>query len=242
MNLFIEVFLQTLLSFFSILFITRILGRQQVAQLTLYEYINGITFGSIAAAVATDIGQHTWLHLMGLFLFGILTFLMSYISLKSRNASKVIQGEPILVIQDGRILEKNLTRYHYTVDDLTHLMRMKDVFSITDVKYGILETTGELSLMKVARKDNLKSKDMESSEMNQQDLETDIIVTGKIIYENLMNKHLSVKWLTSQLKEMGIKNINDVYYAAIDKNNKLYIDKYEDDIDEPIDLTPSNNS
>jgi uncharacterized membrane protein YcaP (DUF421 family) len=232
MNLFIEVFLQTLLAFFSILFITRLLGRQQVAQLTLSEYINGITFGSIAATIATDVNQHTWTHMIGLFLFGALTYLMSYISLKSRNASKVIQGEPVLVIQNGHILEKNLIKFHYTVDDLTHLLRKKDVFNITDVKYGILETTGELSVMKLAKKENVRVEDINDLHTTQMELDIDIIVTGNIIYENLKQRNLSVKWLTSQLKMMEIKDINDIYYATIDKNNKIYIDCFEDNIND----------
>jgi uncharacterized membrane protein YcaP (DUF421 family) len=236
MKVFIEVFLQTLLAFFSILFITRILGRQQVAQLTLHEYINGITFGSIAATVATDVNQHTGTHMIGLFLFGALTLLMSYISLKSRAVSKVIQGEAVLVIKDGHILEKNLTRYHYTVDDLTHLLRKKDIFKISDVKYGILETTGELSVLKIAEKENVTVGDM-YLHTTQEELNTDIIVTGNIIYGNLQRRNISVKWLTNQLKMMGVKDIKDIYYAEIDNNNKIYIDYYEDNFNNPVDIT-----
>ena len=104
----IEIIIQTLLAFFSIWFITRILGRKQIAQLTVYEYINGITFGSIAATLATDLSQRTWHHLIGLFLFGILTWLMSWISIKNDAVNQLLQGEPVIVIEDGKILEKNL--------------------------------------------------------------------------------------------------------------------------------------
>lgn len=232
----IETIIQTLLSFFSILFITRILGRQQVAQLTVHEYINGITFGSIAATLATDLNENTWVHLIGLFLFGALTYLMSYISLKNRSASKVIQGEPILVIQDGHILEKNLSRFHYTVDDLTHLLRKKDVFNVSDVKYAILETTGEISVVKVAQKENVKVGDM-SLNTNQEELNTDIIVTGNIIYENLKKRNLSSKWLMGELKKLRVKDIKDIYYAALDNNNQIYLDYLDDNLNNPIDIT-----
>lgn len=234
----IEVVLQTFLSFFSILFITRILGRQQVAQLTIHEYITGITFGSIAATLATDLGQESWPHLVGLFLFGALTYLMSYINMKNRTASKIIQGEPVLVIQDGHILEKNLHRFHYTIDDLTHLLRKKDIFDVNDVKYGILETTGELSIVKVAQKGNVKVEDLHLS-VEQEELNTDIIVTGNIIYENLKKRNLSVKWLLNQLKNMGVKDIKDIYYSSIDKDNKIYLDFVRDDLKYPIDITES---
>lgn len=232
----IDIILQTLIAFFAILFITRILGRQQVAQLTVYEYINGITFGSIAATVATDLGQSSIGHLIGLFLFGALTYIIGYISRKKRKFSKVVQGEPILVIQDGHILEKNLGRFHYTVDDLTHLLRQKDVFNILDVKYAILENTGELSILKVSGKENVKVEDMKL-QTTQEELITDIIVTGVIIYDNLKKRNISVKWLTSQLKMMGVRDIKDIYYATLDKDKKIYIDYYSDNLTNPVDIT-----
>lgn len=231
----IDIVLQTLVAFFSILLITRILGRQQVAQLTVYEYINGITFGSIAATVATDLGQSSWGHILGLFLFGILTFLVSYISRKNRSISKIIDGEPVLVIQDAHILEKNLARFQYTVDDLTHLLRKKDIFNIQDVKYAVLETTGEISIVKVAEKENVKVEDM-NLQVSQEELITDIIVTGKIIYENLKKRNISVTWLSGQLRMMGVKNINDVYYATLDKDKKIYIDYLNDKLSNPINI------
>lgn len=236
MKTFVEVAIQTFLSFFSILFITRFLGRQQVSELTIHEYINGITFGSIAATLATDINQKTWSHLLGLMLFGILTYIISVISTKSRKISKIIQGEPILVIQDGKILEKNLLRFHYSIDELNHLLRKKDVFDVTDVKYGILETTGEISIIKKAQKEYIKAEDMDIKP-KQTELLTDIIVTGNIIYENLRKRNLSVKWLVGQIHMMGIKDIKDIFFASIDSNNKLYIDRIEDMLPKPTDIT-----
>ncbi|MBB6217647.1 uncharacterized membrane protein YcaP (DUF421 family) [Anaerosolibacter carboniphilus] len=231
-----EVFLQTILSFFTILFITRILGRQQVGQLTLFDYINGITFGSIAATVATDLNQRTWHHLLGLVLFGGLTFLMQYICVKNRRVSKVIQGEPIIVIQDGKILEKNLSRFHYTVDDLTHLLRKKDVFDINSVKYGILETTGEISVLKVASKEYVKAEDM-NLQTKQESLPTEVIITGNIIYENLQRRGLTVKWLLDQLKMMNVKSMKEVFYATVDGDKRVYIDKEEDHFKKSEDIT-----
>lgn len=227
MKVAIEVVMQTILSFFSILFITRLLGRQQLSQLTMQEYVNGITFGSIAATLATDVNQRTWQHMIGLFLFGALTFLISYISGKNLKLSRVIQGEPLVVIKDGRILEKNLGKFHYTIDELYHLLRKKDVFNIKDVKYGILETTGEISVIKVSHKDNVTLGDLNMLG-EQDDIKTEVIATGNIIYENLANRNLTAQWLIDQLKMYGIYDIREVFYANLDSNNRLYVDKYKD--------------
>jgi len=163
MKIFAEIVIQTLLSFFSILFIARILGRQQVSQLTFYEYVNGITFGSIAATLATDINQRTWQHLIGLILFGVLTGIASYASLKKRSIRKVLEGEPILVIENGQILEKNLKRTRYSIDDLNIILRQSDCFTPDDVQYGILEINGQLSVIKRGDKRNVTLGDLNLS-------------------------------------------------------------------------------
>ncbi|MBU5677258.1 DUF421 domain-containing protein [Alkaliphilus sp. MSJ-5] len=231
MKVAIEVILQTFLSFFAILFITRILGRQQLSQLTMQEYINGITFGSIAGTLATDVNQRTWQHMIGLFLFGILTFLVSYITGKNIKLARILQGEAELVIKDGHILEKKLKRFHYTIDELHHLLRKKDVFNITDVKYGILETTGEISVIKASHKNNVTLEDLNMLGQ-QDDIKAEVIVTGNIIYENLINRNLTAQWLIDQLKMYGISDIREVFYANLDGNNKLYVDKYKDNVKE----------
>lgn len=229
MKLAFEITLQTILAFFAILFITRILGRQQISQLTLQEYVTGITFGSIAATLATDVNQRTWHHLIGLVLFGALTYLVSYISSKNMKFARIIQGEPIVVVKDGKILEESLKRFHYTVDDLHHLLRKKDVFDIEDVKYGILETTGEISVIKVSDKNYPTLEDLNILG-KQDDIKTEVIITGNIIYENLVCRNLTAQWLIDQLNTQGIYDIREVYYANLDENNKLYIDKYTDNI------------
>lgn len=231
MKLVMEIIMQTFLSFFAILFITRILGRQQLAQLTMQEYVNGITFGSIAATLATDVNQRTWQHMIGLFLFAALTFLVSYVGSKNIKYARIMQGEPELVIKDGHILEKNLKRFHYTIDDLHHLLRKKDVFNIKDIKYGILETTGEISVIKVSHKDTVTLGDLNMLG-EQDDIKTEVIVTGNIIYENLVNKNLTAQWLIDQLKMQGVADIREVFYANLDSNNRLYVDKYIDKVEE----------
>ncbi len=228
MKLFIEVFLQTVLSFFAIMFITRILGRQQVAQLTLYEYINGITFGSIAANLATDVGQRSWQHLTGLILYGILTLIVAFFVMKNRTASKIIQGEPVMVIQEGKILEGNLKRYHYTIDDLNVLLRRKDIFDIGDVKYAILESTGEISVMKRDEIRPVTLEDLKLSPDATKEMQLEVMVTGSIIYENLKSRGLTAQWLLSRLREQNIVSVKDVFYGVLDADNALLVDLYDD--------------
>lgn len=241
MKLFLEIIIQTFLAFFTILFITRILGRQQVAQLTFFEYINGITFGSIAATLATDMNQNTYQHFVGLLLFGVLTGLVSYISLKKREFRKVVEGEPVLVIQDGKILENNLKKVRYSIDELSLLLRDKDVFKPEDVKYGLLEINGKLNVIKKAEKRSVTCEDLGISS-NSESIPTEVIIGGQIIYENLRERKLTGKDLMNMLKPFKVNRIDEIYYSTIDENNNIYVDKYDDKVKSRIDISEDNRN
>ena len=132
-------------------------------------------------------------------------------------------------------MEKNLQKFHYTSNDLNHLLRQKDIFDLKNVKYGILETTGEISIVKVAEQENVKVSDI-GIIAKEEELQTEIIIMGGIIYENLKKRNISAKWLIGQLKAMGIKDIRDVFYASIDKDKQIYVDKMDDHLDSDLDI------
>ncbi|MTI60980.1 MAG: DUF421 domain-containing protein [Firmicutes bacterium] len=228
MKIIIEVILQTILAFFAILFFTRLIGKKQIAELTFYDYINGITFGSIAATLATDISQKTWQHFIGLLLFAALTFLMQYITLKNRTALKVIEGEPTVLIHKGKILEKNMRETRINMEDLLSELRLNNIFDIRDVHYAILETDGKLSVLPNADKKPLTPSDIKQS--GQEDaVNSEIIVDGKIIKQNIKQHGLNSKWLTEQLKNNNIEKVEDVVYAAYNPiDGSLYFDLRED--------------
>ena len=121
------IFLQTVLSFAVLLVLTRMLGKQQVSQLTFYEYLNGITFGSIAANMATIEAEKVPAHLIGLITYGALTFGVSWLAMKNRKFRKAVAGEPVIVIQDGQILESNMRKMHLDLDELTTMLRSQGI-------------------------------------------------------------------------------------------------------------------
>ena len=235
----IEITVQTLLAFFSVLYITRLLGRQQVSQLTVYEYINGITFGSIAANMATDIENNTVYHFIGVILFGILTYAVNKIAIKKRTLSKILQGEPVLVIQKGQILEKNLKTLGYSIDDLMMLLREEDCFTPKDVEYAVLELDGVLNIIKVADKREVTLGDLNLTPQDES-IPTELIIGGSVIYENLKKRQLTGKDLMKQLKKLKIKSVSDVMYATVDVGGTFYVDKFDDKLDPGSDISENN--
>ncbi|WP_091836560.1 DUF421 domain-containing protein [Marininema halotolerans] len=227
--MYFEVFYQTILAFATILVLTIFLGKQQIAEMTFFEYVNGITFGSIAADMATDIDDHTLVHFFGLVLFVLLTFSLSYLSLKSRRASRWLQGEPVIVISNGKILENNIRKNRFTISEIMQLLREKDVFDVSNVQLAVLESSGEMSVLLKPEYQPITGKDLGINANQSLQTPMELVVDGQVIYENLRHLGKDGKWLMKELrKNASVGSLRNVFYAAMETNGELYVDKRED--------------
>ena len=228
------IFVQAAVSFVILLILTRLIGKQQVSQLTYYEYINGITFGSIAANMATDSFDKFGDHLVGLLTYGVLTFLAALVALKSRKMRKLINGEPV-VVQDGKILENNLRKMKLNLDEFTMLLRLKDIFDFTQVKLAIIEPSGGLSVIKKSEYENVERRDLKLK-LEGTALAVEVVQEGKISVNNLNRLGLDEKWLRAQLKMRQIVDVAEVEYAVVTDNKRLLVDLKNDAITDTVTL------
>ncbi len=215
---------QTALVFFSLLVFTRFLGKTQVGQLTFYEYISGITIGSIAATVAASDPDKVWSDYYDLVLFVVLTYLVSVITIKSRPLRKLIEGSPTIVIENGRIIEENMQGMRYDIDELNGQLRQQGVLDPNEVQYAILETSGELSVIKKADYQPLTKTDF-NIHIPDPSFPIELIMDGVVIERNLDNQKRSKAWLQQQLRNNGIVDVSEVTYAAIDSKGQLFINR-----------------
>lgn len=228
MESYFEVFYQTVFAFATILILARLLGKQQLSEMTYFEYINGITFGSIAGNMATDMDGNTLQHFFGVVLFGLLTFSMSYLSLKNRKARRWLEGDPVVMISRGKIIEKNLRKTRFNVDELMETLRKKDIFDISKVQYAVLENDGDLSVMLKPEEEPLTPKNSLTPPSEKPHLPMELVVEGQIIYDNLRKAGKSAKWLLEEVrKTASISSVKDVFYAALQSDGTLYVDKYQ---------------
>jgi len=226
----IEIVLQTVVAFYGTFFFARIIGKKQIGELTFYDYINGITFGSIAGNMASDLNQRTWQHFIGLFLFAFLTFLMQYIALKNRKARKVIEGEATILVHQGKILEGNMRKTRFNLEDLLSELRKNNIFDIRDAHFAILETDGKLSVLANADKKALTPKDLNLSGQ-EEGICTELITDGEVIAPNLEQHGLTRKWLDSKLRENQIFKIEDVILASYNPvDRSIYFDLSDDNL------------
>ena len=230
------VFFQTVASFLILLLLTRLLGKQQVSQLTFYEYLNGITFGSIAANMATDDLANAPDHLVGLVTYGILTLLVSWLALKNRKIRKALAGEPVIVIQDGNILEDNLRKMHMDLDELTMLLRAENIFDYKELELAIVEQSGALSVMKKPAYQGVTRQDLHLHAKSK-GLAVEVIIDGQSVYENLRAMNLDGKWLVEQLRQRKIAKASQVCLATVNKQRQLQIDLFDDVIPGMMDIS-----
>lgn len=227
MNEGLIVLVRGIISFFSLLIFARILGKQQISQLTFFDYILGITIGSTASTLTTDLTSRAWPHWVGLITWSSLSLLLQYITLKSKKASDYLDDVPSVVIMDGKILEDAMRKSKYRLGELLEQLRDKDVFDLTQVAFAVLEKDGQLSVLKKAEYQPVTPKDMKLS-VSKVALSSEIIYDGLIIDENLKNIKKDMNWLLGQLKANNISSPSEVFVASFTPPNTLYFDLYKD--------------
>lgn len=225
----IVVVVRGLIAFFTLLIFARLLGKQQISQLTFFEYVLGISIGSIAATMTTDLNVNVWNIWVGLVVWTVAAFLLQVVILKSRKAAKYIDGEPTVVIMNGQVMEGALRKMRFGVSEILELLRVKGVFDLTEVEFAVLETSGNLSVLKKSEYQPVTPKDLKLP-TDYKGLSTELIYDGVVIDQNLKQVNLNRQWLYGQLAKQGVKDPAEVFLAVLDTAGNLYVDTYRDKV------------
>lgn len=234
------VFVRGIIAFFTLLIFARLLGKQQVSELTFFDYILGITIGSIAATLTTDLSSRAWPHWVGLATWTAAVWFLQWVSLRSRAVAKYINGEPVILIMNGQIMEKNLKKMRYTLDDLLIQLRHRGIFDLKEVEFALLETTGQLSVLKKSQYAPVTPHDLKIP-TKYKGLSTELIYDGKVIDINLKRFDLDRAWLEQQLKAQGIQSPREVFLALLNTEGELYVNRYQDQGQPVTDLSDYEN-
>lgn len=221
-------------AFIALLIAARVLGKQTIAQMTYFDFIAAITLGAIGAGIAYHLEKNPLNVLLSLLSFTAIVFLASYISLKSRKARKIFAGDPTIVIQNGKILEHNMAKIRYCLDQLNQHLRQGGVFDIGQVELAIIEPNGDLSVLKKSQYRPVTPADLKIS-TQYEGLAIELIMDGQVIEKNLQENNLSRVWLTTALAQYGITNPKDVAYACLSTKGTIYFDMHKDRITNPLD-------
>lgn len=224
---FVLILLRSILAFLFLLILTRIMGSKQLSQLTFFDYVVGITIGSIAATMSVDKNIQISNGLVSLAIWGLFPVALSFIGLKSRKFLQFTDGRPYIVIKDGEVLEDTMKKSKLAIDELMMLLRERGVFKVEDVEIAILETNGQLSVMRKSDLDPVTPQQL-GLQIKLEKPPSLVIADGEILQDNLSNLGVTKKWLMNELKKQGIQSIEEVFLGQLDSDKKLYVDVYKD--------------
>ncbi|MDT3416679.1 MULTISPECIES: DUF421 domain-containing protein [Brevibacillus] len=211
--------------------LTKLIGKRQIRQLTYIEYIVGISIGSIAAFMASDMDGPIYHSLVAMTIFALIPVAIEWLSLKSKKIRDVVEGKATILIKDGKILEDNLKKERLTAEDLMEQLRMKNVFRLADVEFALMETNGEISVLLKSQHRPVTPQDLDLPVAQAEEPQA-VIMDGTIMDESLANLGLNRNWLRMELQKAGVA-LENVFLGQVDRAGQLYLDLYDDKINVP---------
>lgn len=221
-----QIAIETVITFFVLLTLTRFLGKKQLSHLTFFNYVTGITIGSMAANMVVLSTNDYSKDLLSLVIWCLLTTILGYMSLKSGKIRVILDGQPTIIVKHGKIDRKALKRTGVNIDDLTMMIRQYQTFSIAEIDYAILEPNGRLSVLKKPEYQGTQKSDLHINSSPLAFLPIEVITDGKLLSKNLLEVGKSRNWLNKELSKANIENVEDVFYAEIQSDGSLFIQKF----------------
>lgn len=185
--------------------LTKLMGNKQMSQLSMFDYINGITIGSIAAEMATSLEDDFWKPLLAMTIYAVTSFLISIFTCKSIKMRRFMNGRAIVLFEGGKLYNKNLLRAKIDIDDLLTQCRNNGYFNLAEIQSAILETNGIISFLPKSDIRPVNVSDMQI-DAEQEKPVANVIMDGKVLEGNLKYTGNNLEWLHKQLKSQGEKN------------------------------------
>lgn len=218
---FLVLCLTTIGSFGALFLVAKFIGHKQIAQLDFFDYITGITIGSIAAEMATEL-EEPWKPLTAMVIYGGITLLLSAISNRFPRTRKYLNGTPTILMDNGKLYHENLKKAKLDLSEFMVMCRQQGYFDLTSIQTAVFEYNGKLTILPVSSKRPATPNDMNLTP-DQELLFTELIMDGRILEDNLKRMGLDMIWLDNQLKQRNISSPQDVFLAVCDRNLKFVL-------------------
>lgn len=219
----IKVILTSVLSAAALFFIAKIMGHKQMSQLDFFDYITGITIGSIAAELATEL-EEPWKPLIAMVVYGMVAVILTAVTNKFLRARKFINGTPTIIMNNDKIYRKNMKKAKIDLSEFMVMCRQEGYFNISDIQTAVFEYNGKLTILPKSTKRPVTPKDMNIIPP-EEFINTEVIIDGRIMDENLKRMGLNTVWLEQKIKEQGYKNAKEVFLGLCDNKNNLTLYK-----------------
>lgn len=220
---FINIIWTSLGSVIVLFLLTKLMGYREVSELSMFDYINGITIGSIAAEMATDLEKFEE-PLTAMIVYAAAVIIISKLCQKSIVVRRFIDGRPLVLLNNDQIYFKNLKKGRMDINEFLYQCRNNGYFDLSQIQTVILESNGKFSILPKADYRPATPKDI-GAKVQADAIVATVIIDGKIMHKNLHHIGKDEKWLSNQLTSQGIKNITEVFLATCDIHNKVTVFK-----------------
>ncbi|WP_010529957.1 DUF421 domain-containing protein [Lentibacillus jeotgali] len=226
MNEYLLMFADTVFGFFALFVLVKVLGKTQISELTPFDFISAIILGELVGNALYEkesgIPQIAFL----VILWGGMLYITELITQKYKGSRALLEGQPAIVIHKGHILYDVLKQNALDINQLQHMLRSKDVFSLEEVEYAVLESDGTISILKKPEYQTPTNADLNVTPAPVK-LARMVINDGEIIWDNLKEANLTKEWLADELHKQNVSTVEDVYYAEWQENQqKLFVMLY----------------
>ena len=215
----VKTILASVLSAVALFVIAKVMGHKQMSQLDFFDYITGITIGSIAAELATEL-EKPWKPLIAMLVYGAITVILTLITSKLPKLRKYINGTPTIVMSGGKIHRENMKKAKMDLSEFMVMCRQEGYFNLNDIQTAIFEYNGRLTVLPKATKRPANPTDMNIIPPPDS-INTEVIMDGRILNENLTRLGLDINWLNKELNCQGYKNAKEIFLGICDNNRNL---------------------
>lgn len=219
----LQLILTATLSVAALFLIAKVMGHKEIAQLDFFDYISGITIGSIGAELATEL-ETPWKPLVAMIVYGAVALGLDILTNKLPRTRKYVNGSPTILMDSGKIYRDNLKKAKLNLTEFMMMCRQAGYFNLSDIQTAVLEYNGKLSVLPVSSKRPANPADLELAPP-QESINTEIIMDGRVLEGNLKRKGLDTKWLQKQLKAQGYHDAKEIFLGVCDENNALSLYK-----------------
>lgn len=214
--------IELIIGFVALFLLTKVLGKTHINQLTPFDFISSIVLGELLGNAVYDKEINLFYIMYALTLWGLIMFSIEKILAKYNRSRNLLLGNPSIIVRQGQVEKELLRKNRIDINQLQNMLRQKDVFSIREVDYAILESNGSLSVMKKSKYDNPTADDFDLPDKKRY-LAVSLILDGKIDHENLNKLEKDRDWLLEEVRAEGYRGIEDIFYGEWLENEGLHL-------------------
>ncbi len=223
----LSVALTALLSVAVMFILAKLIGNRAISQMNMFDYVNSITIGSIAAELATSDVEKMLDPLVAMIIYAIAVIVFAQISCRSLGFRRFVEGRTIILMKNGKIYNKNFDKAKIDINEFLMQCRLLGYFNLNDIKTAVQESNGKISVLPKAAARPVNPQDLNLTP-KEDTLYTNVILDGKVLSGNLQNAGFNEDWLGKELKKQNISDIKDIFLAVCDKEGAFYAYKKQD--------------